>query len=456
MYPNANSIISSVQWPALASGIQAELMSLQFQLQQHEHLSPKKIQQLQLKQLSRLVTHADSSTDFYSRYYRQKGYQPLTEITEENLLSIPLLTRDDLQSAGDSIHSKSVPLEHVVSGEITTSGSTGKPITVKTTQVSQFIGYALTLRDHRWHQRDLNKKLCVIKYFGQGAKPPHGTKYDHWSLATSAIYDTGPSVCLSISATVSEQFDWLVFEKPYYLLTYPSNLLELITYAKNNNLHFPKLKEIRTLGEVVTDQLRTVCSEELGLSVADAYSCQELGYLAIQCPKHDHYHVQCENVLLEVINADGEPCKAGETGKVVISSLNNFASPLIRYDIGDYAQVGEPCDCGIKLPVLNKIMGRERNMVTYPDGNKRWPFVGSSQFRSIADIRQFQIIQHAIDSVEVKLVVADKLSFEQESSLIRVIQAALMFPFKITFSYPPKIERSAGGKYEDFISMVTT
>ena len=33
-------------------------------------------------------------------------------------------------------------------------------------------------------------------------------------------------------------------------------------------------------------------------------------------------------------------------GRIVVTALNNFATPLIRYEIGDYAEVGEICSCG--------------------------------------------------------------------------------------------------------------
>ena len=88
------------------------------------------------------------------------------------------------------------------------------------------------------------------------------------------------------------------------------------------------------------------------------YTCQEAGYLALQCPDYPHFHVQSENVLLEVVDDVGQPCGPGEVGRVLITSLNNFATPLIRYELGDYAEVGAPCPCGRGLPVLKRIMGR--------------------------------------------------------------------------------------------------
>jgi phenylacetate-CoA ligase len=87
------------------------------------------------------------------------------------------------------------------------------------------------------------------------------------------------------------------------------------------------------------------------------YSANETGYLALQCPLSGHYHVQSETVLVEVLDEVGRACRPGETGAVVVTPLQNFAMPLLRYSLGDFAEVGSPCACGRHLPVLKEILG---------------------------------------------------------------------------------------------------
>jgi len=132
--------------------------------------------------------------------------------------------------------------------------------------------------------------------------------------------------------------------------------------------------------------------------------------IAIQCPENDHYHVQAENLYVEVINEDGAPCRPGEIGRMVLSDLHNFTTPMIRYEIGDYAEVGEACAYGRGLPVLNRTAGRVRNMLTLPSGDKFWPSFPEGEMMPIALIRQFQVIQHDLERVEAKLVTARTLS----------------------------------------------
>ncbi len=184
------------------------------------------------------------------------------------------------------------------------------------------------------------------------------------------------------------------------------------------------------------------------------YTTQEAGYLALQCPEHPHYHVQSENVILEILDENGRPCAAGESGRVVITDLHNFATPVIRYDIGDFAEAGASCDCGRGLPVIAKIIGRQRNMIILPDGSSRWPLTGYEEFNKIAPVRQFQMVQKTRQDVEVKLVVGRALSTPEEERLKHLINSKLGYAFALEFSYHDNIARSAGGKFEDFISLV--
>ncbi len=176
--------------------------------------------------------------------------------------------------------------------------------------------------------------------------------------------------------------------------------------------------------------------------------------IALQCPEHPHYHVQAESVLVEILNGGGKPCAPGETGRMVVTDLHNFATPLIRYEIGDHAEVGEACPCGRGLSVLNRILGRVRNMATLPSGETFWPRFYSDDLAKVAPIRQAQLVQRSVHDIDVRLVVARALTAEEEERLKSVILRYLGHPFRLGFTYMDEIPRSASGKYEDFLSLV--
>ncbi len=225
-------------------------------------------------------------------------------------------------------------------------------------------------------------------------------------------------------------------------------------HSDESGIRFPTLREVQTLSEVLDPALREECRRLWDVEIADRYSTQETGYIALQCPESENYHIQSECALVEILDADGAPCRPGEIGRVVVTPLHNFATPLLRYDIGDYAEVGNPCPCGRGLPVLKRIMGRARAMLTLPDGGRSWPLMGGSRFAEIAPVRQYQFVQKSPQRIEARLVVARPLSDEEEGKLRERMLSRLGHPFDIEFSYVKKIERRAGEKYEEFKSEI--
>jgi phenylacetate-CoA ligase len=218
----------------------------------------------------------------------------------------------------------------------------------------------------------------------------------------------------------------------------------------------PSLRHIRTIGETLSPQLREVARAFFHARVADGYSSQEIGYLACECPDAPLYHVMAETVIVEILDGSGARCREGQIGRVVVTDLHNFATPLIRYDIGDYAEPGPACPCGRGLPTLKRIYGRERNLILMPDGTRHWPLVGYARFREIAPINQFQLIQEDRESVTVRLVAARPLTSGEEDELRAHIQASLGFAFALRFAYfEAKIPAGPTGKFEEFICKVS-
>jgi phenylacetate-CoA ligase len=444
------SSLSSVAWPAMPSPTGAAMLALQYQLNQTQWLSPEALQAQQFRQLQSLLTHAYETIPFYRDRLDTVGFKPHHQITPEQFLSLALLRRSEIQSAGESLLSQRPPKDHGRILAHQTSGSTGRPIKAFGTDITQFFWNALTLRDHLWHKRDFSGKLASIRTTVEDGVA------QGWGPATDAAFKTGQIAMLNIRADIDRQLQWLQTQNPDYLLSHPSNILALANGCIQKRIPLTKLREVRAFGETVTPELRAACREAWGVPVKDAYSAQEVGYIALQCPEHEHYHIQSENLLVEILNDENQACEPGEIGRVVITTLHNFAMPLIRYEILDYAEVGEPCPCGRGLPVIKRIMGRQRNLVTLPNGTRHWPSFPAESWAFIAPIRQIQLVQRELDSIEARLVTDRPLTTEEARALVAVLQEHLGYPFQITFQYKQKIERKANFKYEDFISEIPT
>ena len=456
MYLSPKSAIAGNKWPVIAVDKTAQMMAMQFQLEQSQWWSPDLLQAQQLLQARAVLKYAIRNAPWYSKQLDAAGINPEQIPDWDAWRRIPVLHRTDVQKAGADLNCSHLPAGHVDTGSTRTTGSTARPVVIRTTNVTGFFWRIYTLREHLWHQRDCSGKLAAIRYYDDKdvGRPPLGTRNRGWGPSTDELYTTGPSVMLNIRSTIAEQAAWLVRESPDYLLTYPTVVFELANYFAASGESLPNLKEVRTFGEVMTPEIRAACRQTWNVPLADTYSSQEVGYMAFQCPEHDHYHIQSENVVLEVLDDEGRQCRPGETGRVVVTALHNFASPMIRYEIGDYAMVGEPCSCGRGLPVLNCVHGRTRNILRLPNGDMRWPVIGEKVrgLDELPALRQYQLVQKSLALIEVRLVMPRKLTPEEEKLFIAMLQRTLGHPFEIQIVYRDVIERNAGGKFEEFLS----
>jgi len=450
------SSVGAIEWPAIPDPVAANLLALLSQLEDSQWWSPTALQQRQFDQFGLLARHAHQQSPFFRSRFEQCGLGPASSWSAESFTSIPLLTRAELMQQANNLICRALPPRHGAVHSIQTSGSTGQVVTVTKTEVSQLFWLALAMREHLWHERDLSATLAVIKALTPSLDDPLEAARLGWGHPATLLFDTGPSYAQPLAMDVAQQAAWLARIDPKYLLTYPSNLSALLDRYEHGDTTPPSLRQIRTVGETLHPDLRERCRKLGGIEIVDMYSSQEVGLIALQCPTSGLYHIQSESLIVEVLDDEGKPCKPGETGRVVITDLHNFATPLIRYEIRDYAEVGPTCPCGRGLPTLSRIMGRRRNMVVFPDGRRHWPLIGAHRYREIADIRQYQAIQHAVDDIEIRLVVDAPLSKEQESKLTSLAHAALGHPFQLRFSYwQQELPKTRGGKFEEFVSLVS-
>ncbi|VAV85124.1 hypothetical protein MNBD_DELTA01-222 [hydrothermal vent metagenome] len=438
--------VSGIHWPALPGASASSMLALLYQLEQSQWLPEEELRHQQFRQLATLLGHAYETVPFYRKRLEKAGFFPQRGLNAEIFANLEFLKRSDIQRSHDALVSRKIPKDHGELFKHHTSGSTGMPIIAVGTDITQFFWRVNTLREHLWHKRDLGGKLAAIR-----TTVKDGISAG-WGRATDDVYKTGQGVMMNIKTDIDEQVRWLDGQQPDYLLSHPSNVHALAKMCIEQGVRLTRLRQVRTFGEVVTPELRVICMKAWDAPVVDAYSAEEVGYIALQCPESELYHILSESLLVEVIDKEGRPCAPGEVGRVVITTLHNFAMPLLRYEIGDYAEVGGKCACGRGLPVLRRIMGRQRNLITLPDGKQHWPSFPEDSWGYIAPIRQIQLVQKGFDNIVVRLVADNRLTPEQEEALVKVLQEKLGHPFKMTLEYLDKIERTANNKYEDFVS----
>lgn len=441
------STLPGVAWPVVLTGDAAVMEVLQAQFRVSERAAPAAVRSQQRAQINLLALHAHAHSPFWRSRLAAVGFGQDAG-SGDWFNALPILTRVEARTAGETLMAEPVPRAHGKIHHLKTSGSTGTPLEIRKTDLAQLFWRAGVLRDSLWHRRNLTGKLAAIRVGAErGENAGWGPAY--------AGYENGPSVTFDAREDIDAQLDWLVSQQPHVLLTHASNLHALARRSLARGERLSNLCEARSYSERLPQDLRERVREAWGVPLTDMYTTNEVGYVALQCPVSGLYHVQSENVLVEILADSGQPCAAGETGRVVVTSLHNFAMPLMRYDLGDYATVGAPCSCGRTLPTLERIVGRTRNMLKLPGGRTIWPGLPLNTLVRLDAILELRVIQHALDELEIELVLARALTPLEEATLADAVRTRLRHPFRIRLTPVERIERGLGHKREDFECRVT-
>ena len=426
----------------------AALAEVLARLDHSQWQSTASIEAQQLDMLRRLLAYHKRHSPWVQQRLEQSGSSAETLV--ESLSSwayFPPMSRRDLQLI--DLDRIPVPATHEPVTKGKSSGSTGEPVTVRRTAISTLLWQAHTLRDHLWHQRDPAGTLFAVR-----ALLPQAMAAKDWGVPVASFFETGPAYAIPSRTDLRQAIEWLKRIQPNYLLIYPSIWRALLDATHGSHGIWDSLRQVRTIGETVSEELRARTHTETPAKLVDLYSAEEVGTIALQCPQSGLYHTMAENLIVEVIDSHGRLCRPGEVGQVVITDLSNLATPLLRYANGDYAEQGPECPCGRGLPTLKRIIGRERNMVQLPDGRRHWPVTGR-EFGYLPEVRQYQLIQHSLEEVEVRLVVeGGQLDQPREHAFGRVVTRWLGHPFKYRYTYfKERIPHHPSGKFEEFICL---
>jgi phenylacetate-CoA ligase len=398
--------------------------------------------------LARIARHAYETVPAYRE--RLAALFDQGEIRLDRWNDIPIIDRSELQSKPELYRAERTPEKISDNVEGFTSGTSGTKLTFVQSNLATVAAQCQFERSLEVHGIDRSAHLARIRGVQPVPAPyPGGASATGWNLAQPEARVS----FIDIDVPIAEQAEWLARIKPHYLMTYPSTAVALAQQLKSKNPAF-RLWGVLTVGECVTAETRAEVREGFGCDIIDSYGATEVGYLAFQCPADGGYHIAHESCRLEVVGDDGKPVPAGALGRVVITSLYNYAMPFIRYAIGDLAIAADgPCRCGRTLPRLTEIVGRVRSVFTFPDGSQRSPTQWRRAFRELVGAGQMQFVQTAPDEIELRYVPTgaqpDPMLVEERGR--KAIHPAV----RVRAIAVREIPRAASGKMEDCISLVT-
>jgi phenylacetate-CoA ligase len=420
-----------------------------------EWIAPADLVRYQQQLLERLLRHAREQVPFYAKrldclFTREGG------IDLSRWHDVPVVERSDVIARGAEMHTPELSGLYGAIREMRTSGTTGIPLEHAANELVIVAGNAAMTRMARWFGLDTSRSLASIRWRAEGEIPsyPEGAVGDGWSAADQQAV----TYSLNLRTPVTQQLEWLARRRAPFLATAPSNALALAFAATPAQSRDLGLEFIFGIGETVTDHARETVAKRLGARLAGIYSCEEIGFIATECPAAPQYHVVAENAVVDIVGDDGRPVGPGELGRVVLTGLYNYAMPFIRYAVGDVAAwSASPCRCGRSLPVIARVDGRSRSAFVFKDGSRMWPRLWDARdMLAFVPYREFQMAQLDHERIELRYVPDGSGRLPDTAGLATLVRERMHPSVQITLVSLETLPRGPGGKFEQFVSLVST
>jgi phenylacetate-CoA ligase len=420
------------------------------ELERSQWCSAEKLTALQTDKLRSLLTHAARHCPFYRRRFAEAAIEPESARISD-LGKLPLLTKADIRRAGPALTWPEVP------GGLhryTTGGSTGEPLVFYFDRRRQAYDQAARIRTHRWFGADLGHPEVLL-----WGSPIEQTRQNRFRRLRDRITNQLLLNAFAMSAADMDQYlDRIERYNPVSLFGYPSSLALLVTRAEKTGrrVNLPRLRAVFVTGEALSPADRRLLENYFGAPVADCYGSREGGFIAHQCPQ-GRMHVTDENIVLEILDTNGRRVAPGEVGQVVITHLDTFAMPFIRYVTGDLAQRAastDPCPCGRGLSTIQSLTGRKTDFLVSRDGTVRHALSAIYVLREHPEIEQYRIVQLADYSIEVQIVRRGRLDGALRDTVRGELSRALGPHLRIAINDTDTIDPLPSGKHQPIVSHV--
>jgi phenylacetate-CoA ligase len=416
-----------------------------------QYLPPEKLRDLQERKLRRLITHAYYHVAYYRERMDALGLTPSDVRNLEDLRKLPLLGKDDVR---ENLHFDLLSDNHEKRKilKITTSGSTGEPFVCYADQHQLEIRWAATQRSMEWTGYRFGDRCARLWHQTIGMSWPQivRERIDAWFNRRLFI----PAFEMS-DQNIATFVEKLRSYRPVLLDGYAESFNFLAHYIQNHGLESFHPKAVISSAQVLPEQSREIIAKTLGCGVFDKYGSREFSGIAYECEQHEGHHVVAESYVVEILK-DGAPAQPGEWGEVVITDLNNFCAPLIRYRVGDLAVAMDEkvsCGCGRGLPRIGRIEGRVQAIIIAQNGS----YVPGALFPHLFKdydhvIRQFQVRQDRLGSITLRVIKALRFDEPTFQELLAQLRQYLGQDMKIDVEFVDRIEMVRTGKHQSSIS----
>lgn len=409
---------------------------------------PEKIAELQRQRLQSLLRDAGRHVPYYRDLFKQLDFDPDKVESLDDLRRLPFLTKEVIRNNEETLKSE----QAVGLARFNTGGSSGQPLIfyIGNERVSHDV--AAKWRATRWWDVDIGDPEIVV-----WGSPIELGAQDRVRQIRDKLLRTRLIPAFEMSEKNLDRFvEQIRAMRPKMLFGYPSSLSLIARHAQSKGQAMDDLgvKVAFVTSERLYDEQRQTIESVFQCRVANGYGGRDAGFIAHQCP-HGNMHITADDIIVETVDAKGEPTALGEAGEIVVTHLATRDYPFIRYRTGDVGILGqERCACGRGLPVLQEIQGRTTDFIVALNGTVMHGLALIYIVRDLPGVDTFKIIQESLQHTRIQMVVDEHFDRAHISDIQAGFRQRLGESVQVDVELVTEIPAEKSGKYRFVVSKV--
>jgi phenylacetate-CoA ligase len=402
-----------------------------------------RIKEYQWWRLQRLLRHAYESSPYYGERMRAQGIHPCDIRTPADFARLPIMNKSELSQHLEEMVALGLPKDRLVMAS--SGGSTGAPV-------------------HLYHDREFIARCQAAKlrnFKWAGWQPG-----DAWARIWGSSFDLAPHerwlqrlTDRAMRARFLPAFDLseermakfareLRRFRPDVIEAYATPMYAFAKFCLTRGFDGIRPRGIICSAEALQDHQRAAIEEAFNCRVFNRYGSRETGDVSQEC-ELGTMHINSEHVYAEVVR-DDRPAEPGETGEIIVTLLDLYSAPLLRYRIEDAGAISNrTCECGRGLPAMSSVEGRVQGLITLPCGTLISAVFFPHLFKDF-DILEYQVVQESMEVIDIKIVAGATLSERDRKSLVRTITEHTKGEVRVGLTLVERIERSPSGKLQEW------
>lgn len=424
-------------------------LSEQKDLLKQQYWQPADIQSLQTKKLNFLIRHAAETSNWYKRIINDIGLDISKEITLADLQRFPITTKKDIRENTSFFISSNFDPGKMPKAK--TGGSTGVSLNLFFDERCQKLRNGGQIYADSFSGWQPGSRIAAI--WGNPPKAVSLKQKIRSFLLERMIYldtmDLNPRTMNDFIEHWRRFSPDMIFGHSHSIYIFAKYLLE------------QKVTDLRPIGVVTTsmmllDHERQIIEDAFQCKVSNRYGCEEVGLIAVECEEHKGMHINSSHIILECLDENNIPVPYGTSGKLVITDLNNFGMPLIRYKVEDVGVLSDRlCTCGRTTPILERLEGRVADFLKKPDGGQ---VAGVSlverTLTKIPGIEQMQLVQEKLNEITINRVKGPEYTHQTDDALLTEFGQIFGADVALIIRNVEKIPQEKSGKYRFSICKV--